>query len=66
MQSTRLQAEKSPSRHHSGQGAENKEYPGGGPPQEDSRLVSPVLARRGGNEWTDGRLGGQMPMGGGS
>lgn len=47
MQSTRLQAEKFPSCHHSGQGAENREVPGRGPPQEDSRPVSPVRARGG-------------------
>lgn len=42
-----------------------RRYPGGGPPQEDSRLVSPVLARRGAtNGRTDGSLGGHMPIGG--
>lgn len=45
------------------QGAENKEVPGRGPPQEDSRLVSPVRARGGAKEWTDGCLGGRMPLG---
>ena len=63
VQSTRLQAKEFPSCHPSGQGAENKEVPGRGPPQEDSRLVSPVRARGGGNRCAGGCLDGRMPLG---
>ena len=64
MQSTRLQAEKFPTCHRSGQGAEeDKEVPGRGPPQQDNRLVSPVRARGGATNGRTGCLGGRMPMG---
>lgn len=64
MQSTRSQAEKSPSCHHSGQGAENKEVPGRGAATRGQPSCLAGAGSQRGNEWTGGSLGGQMPMGG--
>lgn len=50
--------ERLPSCHRAGQGAEDKEVPGRGPPQENSRLVSPVRARGGATNGRGAWVGG--------